>query len=96
LSDADRDHLRSQAHAWLEADLDLYAKLLTKCEQVGVMQVVARLEHWQRNSALAAVREPKELGLLSQEEGESWQNLWASVHRLLKDARGQSIDARQP
>jgi hypothetical protein len=96
LSNAERGHLRKQAHAWLEADLELYAKLLTKDKQEAVMQVAARLEHWQRDPDLAAVREPKELGLLSQEERKSWQNLWASVRQLEKDARAQSTDARRP
>ena len=44
------------------------------------------LEHWQRDTDLAGVRDADALKKLSAEEQEAWRKLWADVAELLKKA----------
>ena len=44
------------------------------------------LEHWQRDTDLAGVRDPAALEKLTAEEQEAWRKLWADVAELLKKA----------
>ena len=91
-SDADKldDHehrrLRQQALAWLRADLEQWAKRpeAGKPEDRQVMR--AKLEHWQRDTDLASVRDADALQKLTAQEQEAWRKLWADVAELLKKA----------
>jgi hypothetical protein len=46
------------------------------------------LQTWQRDSDLAAVRDPKALEKLQVEEQKGWRRLWVDVAELLKKADG--------
>ena len=87
LNDKEKATLRRQARAWLEADLALYAKMTKAGKQVA--QVVRRLQSWQQDTVLAAVREAKELTAYPQDEQKAWEKLWSDVAQLLKEAEGR-------
>ena len=92
LDDQEHRRLRQQALAWLRADLEQWAKRLEagKPEDRQVMR--AMLEHWQRDTDLASVRDADALQKLTAQEQEAWRKLWADVAELLKKAgRRQGI-----
>ena len=92
LDDQEHRRLRQQALAWLRADLEQWAKRLEagKPEDRQVMR--ATLEHWQRDTDLASVRDADALQKLTAQEQEAWRKLWADVAELLKKAgRRQGI-----
>jgi serine/threonine-protein kinase len=68
---------RRQALEWLRADLELTSKL-----QKSGQAVDGSLATWQRDPALACVRDPAELAKLPDEEQVQWQQLWADVAAL--------------
>ncbi len=91
LDDQERPRLRQKAHAWLRSDLEQWAKRWEagKPEDRQVMR--ATLEHWQRDTDLAGVREAGALQKLTAQEQEAWRKLWADVAALLQkagDAKG--------
>ncbi len=47
----------------------------------------ATLEHWQRDTDLASVRDADALQKLTAQEQEAWRKLWADVAELLRKAR---------
>jgi len=71
--DPERAALRRQALGWLRANLDL----MKRANEGKV--VMTSLSTWQRDRALASVREPAELTRLPAEERQQWQQLWADV-----------------
>jgi tetratricopeptide (TPR) repeat protein len=78
--------LRGQARQWLQADLTLYASLLQ--QDPRFRQVVQqRLNHWQQDSDLASVRDPKALAHMDDDERQQWQKLWQDVAALLARTR---------
>jgi hypothetical protein len=78
----DRTRLRKQALGWLRADLTLWERHAENPQQRSERRKV--LEHWQRDSDLAGVRDAKSLAQLPEEEGPAWQQFWADVAALLK------------
>ena len=91
LDDQEHRRLRQQALAWLRADLEQWAKRpeAGKPEDRQVMR--ARLEHSQRDTDLASVRDAGALQKLTAQEQEAWRKLWADVAESLKkagDAKG--------
>jgi hypothetical protein len=42
------------------------------------------LQHWQKDTDLAYIRDLKEIAMLPAEEQEAWKKLWADVGELLK------------
>ena len=65
---------RSQALAWLRANLELISRMRNNGE---VLQ--SSLADWLSDSALACVRDPAGLAKLPDAERESWQRLWRDV-----------------
>jgi tetratricopeptide (TPR) repeat protein/serine/threonine protein kinase len=94
LRDEEKEKLRQQARAWLQADLDAYAKNSKGGKAPAVVQTFERLSHWQADSDLAGVREFEELRQLPEEEAKVWQRLWADLAGVLKEARSHSTEAR--
>jgi serine/threonine-protein kinase len=86
----ERARLRRQAHDWLRADLQHWTKTLEAGEPEGRSQVVQTMQHWQRDSDLAGVRDKQVLAALPEAERRTWQQLWADVAALLDRAhKGQ-------
>jgi serine/threonine-protein kinase len=80
----ERARLRQQALGWLRADLKLWATDLDS-DKLDVRHRVGKvLQHWQRNPALAGVRDEKGLVQLPEAERAAWQQFWAEVETLLK------------
>jgi hypothetical protein len=74
LGEPERSAKRRQAWAWLRADLELSTTMLN-----GGMALLWSLAAWQRDPALASVRDPAALAQLPDAEREPWQRLWADV-----------------
>ncbi len=78
--------LRTQALAWLRADVVAQSKTLTSNPSFAVA-LRNQLKHWQTDPDLVAVRDNKELSRLPQEEQAAWQKLWTDVEHLRTAAR---------
>jgi tetratricopeptide (TPR) repeat protein/tRNA A-37 threonylcarbamoyl transferase component Bud32 len=86
LTAPERAHLRRQAVAWLRADLTLCSKQLEQGTPQTRMTVRQMLRHWQRDPALAGVRDAAWLANLPADELRACRQLWADVAVLLKRA----------
>jgi tetratricopeptide (TPR) repeat protein/tRNA A-37 threonylcarbamoyl transferase component Bud32 len=75
--------LRRQAWHWLRADLVLWTQLVERGE-VGPSRLARTLAHWQKDSDLAAVRDPAALARLDADERQQWRRLWQEVDALLQ------------
>jgi dipeptidyl aminopeptidase/acylaminoacyl peptidase len=84
LDSKERAHWHRQALEWLQADLAAYRKLLEGAKLQNLRVVRKRLQDWQADAALAAVRDSKMLGELPVEEREAWRKLWTDVKELLQ------------
>ena len=85
LDDRERARLRRQALDWLKADLALRRKQLG--ESPGDVALARQaLAHWQKDPALAGVRDRKGLDKLPEAERAGWAKLWAEVYSLLTPA----------
>ena len=86
LDEQEHRRLRQQALGWLRADLEQWTKRLEagKPEDRQVMR--ATLDHWQRDTDLASVRDADALQKLTAQEQGAWRKLWADVAELLKKA----------
>jgi hypothetical protein len=87
LTDADRARLRSQAHAWLEAELATWTRLLESANAQQRQTIDQTLKHWQQDTDLASVRDEAALAKLRGEEHKAWKSLWGNVDALLLKAR---------
>jgi tetratricopeptide (TPR) repeat protein len=76
--------LRRQALAWLRADLDAYARLAESDDPAARQTVRQRLEHWQKDTDLAGLRDPDAISKLPPQEREACRKLWADVATLLE------------
>ena len=85
-SDAQKVKLRRQALDWLTAELGTWAKLLPMANSEQRGESKATLEHWQRDTDLAGIREDAELAKLPETERAAFRQLWADVDALLKKA----------
>jgi superkiller protein 3 len=84
----ERQRLRRQALDWLRADLDGWSKRLAEDAGKDKEAIHKILEHWQKDTDLASVREEKALAVLTAEERDAWKKLWANVAALLDKAKG--------
>jgi hypothetical protein len=82
LGEAARARLRRQAHDWLRADLEQWTKTLGSSQPEGRNEVLRRMQHWQRDTDLAGVRDQAALAVLPEAEQRPWQQLWADVTAL--------------
>jgi hypothetical protein len=76
--------LREQALAWLRADMVQWSKRLQGGKPADRQLAGVKLDHWQRDSDLAGVRDADALKKLAPDEQKEWQRLWADVPELLK------------
>ncbi len=86
--DAARAELRQQALDWLQAERDAWAKLLETGKPNARPTVVRTLQHWQKDTDLAGVRDASALAKLPDAEQKAWHALWESVDSLLMKAQG--------
>jgi tetratricopeptide (TPR) repeat protein len=82
----ERERLRQQARAWLEADLRAYRGLLEQEAGNGRAAAAQKMSHWQRDPDLASVREQKAVNLLSPSDRLHWGRLWEQVEALRRQA----------
>jgi tetratricopeptide (TPR) repeat protein len=85
-NDPERGRLRTQALDWLRRDLNELSKELEANTTEARQKVSRVLEHWQRDTDLAGVREPRELAKLPVAEEEAGRGLWAEVVQTLMRA----------
>jgi serine/threonine-protein kinase len=86
LDGKERSRLRRQALDWLRADLAAYAKLCDSGPPAARPFVRRQMQHWQKDSDLAGIRDKPALAKLSAEERAACVNLWSDVAVLLKKA----------
>jgi tetratricopeptide (TPR) repeat protein len=88
LSDQDKTKLRQQSLDWLRAELTAWSKVRDRALVRGMLQ------HWQKDSDFAGLRDQAALAKLPPAEAEAWQKLWADVADLLHQSddkgKGQS------
>jgi tetratricopeptide (TPR) repeat protein len=84
LDDKERTRLRGLALEWLRADLDAWARRLEGANPEDRKLAHDKLKHWQGDTDLAGVRDPKARATLPADEQEACQKLWADVDALLK------------
>jgi tetratricopeptide (TPR) repeat protein len=89
LKDGEPARLRQQALDWLKSELaDLKQQLQANPNKSGMVK--AKWQHWQMDTDLAGVRDPKELARLPEAEHREWQVFWGEVAALLKPANAGS------
>jgi serine/threonine-protein kinase len=86
LDDQEYTRLRRQALDWLRADLAAWAKRLDGAKPQDRKLIQDHLKHWQNDTDLAGVRDPKALEKLPADEQDAWRKLWADAAELLKQA----------
>ncbi len=86
LTEADRAKLRSQARAWLAAELKTWSDLLESAKPEQRRAIAETLKHWQQDTDLEAIRDGAALASLPENERKGWTSLWANVDALLKKA----------
>jgi hypothetical protein len=86
--EAARTRLRNQARDWLDAELAVWSKLLESANPEQRAAIAQTLKHWQDDTDLAGVREPKMIDALSEPERDGWRTLWKSVAAALARAQG--------
>jgi tetratricopeptide (TPR) repeat protein len=88
-SDDQKTKFRQQTLDWLTAELRAWAKLLETASNEQRGSIVKTLEHWQRDSDLAGIRDDVGLVKLPEAERVAFRKLWADVDALLKKASRQ-------
>jgi tetratricopeptide (TPR) repeat protein/tRNA A-37 threonylcarbamoyl transferase component Bud32 len=78
-----RSRLRQQALDWLRADLALCRKRLADATPAERQATRKMLQHWQRDTDLASVRDAATLKKLPAEEDQAWRKLWDDVAEML-------------
>jgi serine/threonine protein kinase len=85
LDDAARARWRTQALAWLRANLDAWGKQ-AEGPSMDRELVKTTLAHWKADADLTGIRDPEALAKLPEAEREECRTLWADVDALLKRA----------
>jgi serine/threonine-protein kinase len=83
-----RPRWRQQALEWLRDDLRLWSGHLDSDTPQARDRVRRKLRQWERDPALAGLRDPGGLAGLPAAEREACRRLWAEVDALLERARG--------
>ncbi len=88
LAAGERVRWRQQAVAWLRADLGAWAKLREAGKETDRALLRRMLLHWQKDAALAGLRNAAALDKLPDAEQAACRQLWADVADLLKMTGG--------
>jgi tetratricopeptide (TPR) repeat protein/transposase len=94
LKEAEKAMFRRLAREWLEAALVLYASGVKENKLESVLQAGHFLPLWQKDVALAGLRDTKALARLLPEERQAWEKIWAEVPKTLKLAERRFLDTR--
>src|SRR5262249_30166337 len=89
LNDKDRSHLRQQALAWLQAELQALTKHLEGGMAQAATYVRQALQRWQSETALDPLRGAALANLPAAEQA-AWRKLWADADALHKRAASAS------
>ncbi len=90
-----RAGLRQQALDWLRADLKAYRQLMEKSAGKASPAIAQRMQHWQKDSDFAGVRDGDALSRLPEAERHDWQQLWREVDTLRKRAQSAASPDRK-
>ncbi|MDB5348940.1 MAG: serine/threonine protein kinase [Planctomycetota bacterium] len=85
--DASKAQFRGQALGWLKAELQAWTMALGSGPPQARSAIVQTLRHWQQDTDLVTIRDPKALAMFPEAERKEWQSLWADVEALLKRAQ---------
>jgi hypothetical protein len=89
LGDRERARWRTQALAWLEAELAGFRKLLASDRPEARNLVRQKLAHWREYGDLAGLRDLAALAGLPADERKSWRAFWSEVDVLSARAAGR-------
>jgi tetratricopeptide (TPR) repeat protein len=87
---------RQQALAWLRADLDAWRRLLDGQPQKVSPVLVKQMQHWQRDTDFAGLRDRQALAQLPDAERPAWQQLWADMADTLARAQVNASPGKKP
>jgi eukaryotic-like serine/threonine-protein kinase len=87
LSASEHAHWRTQARAWLRADLAMWAETLNSGSPAARVAIRRLLMHWQADTDLAGLREASALDRFSTDERQDCLALWNEVAAALSRAR---------
>jgi phenylalanine-4-hydroxylase len=79
-------------HAWLEAELAAWTKLLESANDKQRAAIVQTLRHWQGDTDLAGIRDTEALAALPESERAAWQALWERVDSLMSTSARATFD----
>jgi hypothetical protein len=85
-SGAAKAKFRRQALDWLKAEFTAWSKLLESGPPQTRPLIARTLDHWQKDSDLASIRDKAALDKLPADELAAFTQLWADVAALLKKA----------
>jgi hypothetical protein len=85
--------LRQLALRWLRAELADFAKKVEADPKQGG-DVQSKLQWWQKDTDLTAVRDDKALAQLPKDERRDWQSLWTDVAQLLQKVMSDPVSMR--
>jgi tetratricopeptide (TPR) repeat protein len=84
----ENEKLRNQALAHLQAELEVWDKLLESANENQRALVSHNMNHWRNvDPDLVSVRDPDALARLPKTEREQWNALWARVDKLIGRAK---------
>jgi serine/threonine-protein kinase len=83
ISEAERTDMRKQAIQWLQADLEVWKKLLVSDSPAQRDMGKSMLSRWESESDLAGFRDPEALAKLSEQDSAACRELWSSLNAAL-------------
>jgi serine/threonine-protein kinase len=96
LDDAERARLRKQALDWLRADLALRTRQLESGQPADRTASQRALQHWQKDTDLASLRDAAALAKLSADEQQACNQLWTDVAAFVKKAEAPAKKETKP
>jgi serine/threonine-protein kinase len=93
INEAQRTHARKKARDWLQADLAMWTAKVDSGSPLDRDLAKRMLTHWQTDSDLAGIREPRALDDLSADERKDCLTLWHEVRVALKRSAGHRESA---
>jgi tetratricopeptide (TPR) repeat protein len=93
----DHEQLRSQALTYLQAELDVWAKLLETATPEQKQFIAQTLNHWRNvDTDLAGIRDEAELAKLPEAEQTAFRELWSDVDKAMKRAASKPATNPKP